>query len=201
MNTSRFLLAIVIVILGLIKPTSAEEPVLPGVAFVSPDNRYCVQLELSDRSLRFVIKDAKTKRIDDSIQSTGPLYLHWATNSKSFVTAEHISKRSYGRLVYLADDHWLSVQVKPPFKGKIDYGVINLQLEPDRVHYKFAVTKLSEDWTPIDYSFCDLDVALATGEISNIKRTSASEAELANAPDEPVYVPMMAHERSHDVCK
>lgn len=119
MNTSRFLIAIVIVILGLIKPTSAEEPVLPGVTFVSPDSRYCVQLELSDGSLRFVIKDAKTKRVDDSIQSTGPLYLHWATNSKSFVTVEHISKGSYGRLVYLADDHWLSVQVKPAFKGKL----------------------------------------------------------------------------------
>lgn len=78
--------------------------------------------------------------------------------------------------------------------------MINLQLE-DRVHYKFAVTKLSEDWTPIDHSFFDLDVALATGEISNIEWTSASEAELANAPDEPVYVPMMAQEQSHDVCK
>lgn len=188
-------------ILGLIKPTSAQEPVLPGVSVVSPNARYCVQLEVIDGLLRFVIKDSKTERTDDSIESTGPLYLHWATNSKSFVTVEHISKGSYGRLVYLADDRWLSVPVKPPFKGKMNYGVINLQLETDHVHYRFTVTKLSDDWMPIDNSFCDLDVALETGEVSNVKWTSVSEAELANIPGEPMYVPTMVNEPSQNVCK
>ena len=65
------------------------------------------------------------RRADDSIQGTGPLYLHWAADSKSFVTVEHISKGSYGKVVYLADDRWLSVEVKPSFKGKMADKVIN----------------------------------------------------------------------------
>jgi hypothetical protein len=203
MNTSRFVLAIAMVILHLPKPTFAEDPVLPSVSFVSPDGRYCVQLDVIDGLLRFVIKDMKTERIDDSVQSTGPVYLHWAKNSKAFVTVEHTSKGSYGRVVYLADDHWLSVQVPPRFEGKMDCSVINLQLESDRVHYKFAVRKLSADWAPIGYSFCDLDVGLETGKVSNVKWASASEAEWTNAPgpDEPVCVPRMAQERQHDLCK
>ena len=166
---------------------------LPGVGFVSPNGRYCVQLEVTDGFLRFVIKDTKTERVDDSIQSTGPLYLHWASNSKSFVTVEHISKGSYGRVVYLADDRWLSAQIEPPFEGKKDFNVINLQLEPDRVHYKFAVTKLSDDWTPVDHSFCALAVSLTTGKVIDVNWTAASETELVNmpGPDEPVCVPPM----------
>jgi hypothetical protein len=189
-------------LLALIKASLAKETVPPGVGFASPDGRYCVQLDVIDGLLRFLIKDTKTERIDDSVQSTGPLYLHWATNSKCFVTVEHISKGSYGRVVYLGEDRWLAVQVEPPFKGKMDYVVVNLQLQPDHVHYKFAVTNLSEDWTPIDYSFCDVDVSLATGKVTNVKSTPASEAELANAPgpDDPVCVPPMASERYDDVC-
>lgn len=195
-----FLVAVATVTACLINETSAEEPVLPGESFVSPNGQYCLQLEVIDGLLRFVIKNRKTKGTDDSVQSTGPLYLHWATNSKSFVTVEHISKGSYGRVVYLVDDRWVSIEVKPPFKGKMEYGVIGLQLEPDRVHYKFAVTKLSEGWAPLGYTFCDLDVNLATGEVGNIKSTSASEAEFANAPDESMCVPKMARERHHDLC-
>jgi len=203
MNTTRLLLAIAMLLSGLVTPTFAEKVVLPGDSFTSPDGRYCVQLDVTDGLLHFLIKDTKTERIDDSIQNTGPLYLHWATDSKSFVTVEHISKGSYGRLVYLGKDRWLSVQVEPPFKGKMDYNVVNLQLEPNRVHYKFAVTKLSEDWTPIDYSFCDIDVNLATGKASNVRWIPASEAELANAPgpDDPVCIPPMSPERHDDLCK
>jgi hypothetical protein len=193
MNTSRLLQVILILLWCLIEPGFTEDFVAPGVGFVSPNGQYCVQLEVIDGILRLIIKDTKTQRVDDSIQSTGPLYLHWAADSKSFVTVEHISKGSYGKVVYLADDRWLSVEVKPPFKGKMDYEVINLQLKSDRVHYKFAVTKLSEDWTPIDHSFCELEVTLANGKVTAAKWTSASEAELVNmpGPDKPVCVPSM----------
>jgi hypothetical protein len=193
MNMNRFLFVISILLLWLIKPSSAEKAVLPGVSFLSPNGRYCVQLDVIDRSLRFVIKDTETGRMDDSILSSGPLYLHWAGNSRSFVTVEHTAKGSYGRVVHLVGDKWGSVEVMPPFEGKMDANVINLQLGTDSVHYKFAVTRLAEDWTPTDYSFCDLDISLATGKVTNVKWTSASEAELVNAPgpDEPVCLPPM----------
>jgi hypothetical protein len=193
MNTLRVLAITLTLLCACIGATFADEPVLPGVGFISPDGRYCVQLELVDGLLRFMIKDTKTEHVENSIESTGPLYLRWAADSKSFVIIEHISKGSYGRVVYLAADRWLSVQVEPPFKGKMDYHVVNLQLGPDRVYFKFAVTKLSEAWTPIDHSFCDLEMILASGKVSSIKWTSASEAELVNAPgpDEPVCVPAM----------
>ena len=129
MNTIRLLLAIAMLLPCLITSTFAEEAVLPDGSLTSPDGRYCVQLAVTHGLLRFLIKDTKTERIDDSIQNTGPLYLHWATDSKSFVTVEHISKGSYGRRVYLDKDRWLSVEVEPPFKGKMDYNVVNLQLE------------------------------------------------------------------------
>ena len=193
MITSRLVLTIPILICCFIKPAFADDAIVPGASFVSPDARYCVQLAVIDGSLRFVIEDRKRERVEDSIQSTGPLYLHWATNSKSVVTVEHISKGSYGRVIYLGDDGWLSVEVKPPFKGKMDYRVTNLQLGSDRVHYKFAVTKLSEHWTPIDHSFCDVEIALANGKMTDAKWTSSSEAELVNmpGPDEPICVPPM----------
>jgi len=201
MNRHRLLLAISMLLLLFIKLGFAEEAVLPGVSFVSPNGRYCVQLEMIDGSLRFVIKDNEMGRIDDSVVSTGVLYLHWAANSRSFATVEHISKGSYGRVVYLADDKWASVQAEPDFKGKMDYNVINLQLEADHVHYKFAVTRLAEDWTPIDYSFCELDVSLETGKVSNVKWTPISEAELAARPHEPLCLPPMPRERYYHVCR
>jgi hypothetical protein len=190
-------------LLWLITPSSAEEAVLPGVSFLSPNGRYCVQLEVIDRSLRFVIKDTETGRIDDSILSTGPLYLHWSANSMSFVTVEHISKGSYGRVVYLEGDKWMNAEVNPPFKGKMDYLVINLQLDKDGVHYKFAVTKLAPDWTPIDYWLCDLDVNLRGGKISDAKWTPLSQAEWAATPgpDNPVCQPPMERDRYYRVCR
>jgi hypothetical protein len=203
MNANRFLLVISMLFLWLIKLSSAEEAVLPGVSFLSPNGRYCVQLEVIDGSLRFVIKDTETGRIDDSIMSTGPLYLHWAANSRSFVTVEHTSKGSYGRVVYLAGDKWLNVEVKPPFEGEMHARVIDLQLGIDSVHYKFAVTKLAPDWTPIDYLLCDLDVGLGIGKLSNIKWTPTSHGALATTlwPHEPVYMPPMVRERYYHVCR
>ena len=201
MNRHRLLLAISMSLLSLIEPAFAEEAILPGVSFVSPNGRYCVQLEVIDGSLRFVIKDNEMGRIDDSVVSTGLLYLHWAANSRSFATVEHISKGSYGRVLYLADDKWASVQVEPAFKGKMDYNVINLQLEANHVHYKFAVTRLAKDWMPVDYSFCDLDVSLETGKVSNVKWAPISEAEWAAMPHEPVCLPPMPRERYYPVCR
>jgi hypothetical protein len=202
MNTNRFLIVLVL-LLSFIKSAFGEEALLAGVSFVSPDGRYCVQLEVIDRLLRFIIKDIQSGRLDHSIQSTGPLYLHWAANSKSFVTVEHTVKGSYGRVALLEGNRWLSVEVDPPSEGKMDAKVIKLELRPDSVHYKFAVTKLTPDWTPIDYWFCDLDVSLETGKMSNVKWTSTSETALAATlwPHEPEYQPPMGRERYYDVCK
>jgi hypothetical protein len=203
MNTHRFMQVISILFLWSIKPSSAEDAVLPGVSFFSPNGRYCVQLEVIDRSLRFVIRDAETGRIDDSILSTGPLYLHWAANSRSFVTVEHMAKGSYGRVVYLADGQWHSAEVKPPSQGKMDAIVIELQLGTDSVHYKFAVTKLAADWTPIDYWCCDLDVSLRQGKISDVKWAPLSQTEWAATPgpDNPICQPPMERERYYRPCR
>lgn len=182
----------------------ADEPISIGASFVSPNGRYCVQLEEIDRLPHFIIKDLQTGRTNDSVvMPTLVFYLHWAANSKAFVTVEHLANGSYGRVVYLTGDKWNDVDVAPPFEGKNDAMVTNLQLGTDSVHYRFAVRKLAEDWTPIDYSFCDLDVSLVTGKVSNVKWTHISEAELAAAPgpDNPVCLPPMPRERYYRACR
>src|SRR5207248_4264685 len=143
---------------------AADKLVLRGASFVSPNGRYCVQLYFEES---FLIRDTATGRVDTSIASTGVLYLHWATNSGSFVTVEHIAHGSYGRVVYLDHGQWNSVEVNPPSPSKQNATAINLEVRSDRVHYKFVVEILGSDWEPINYQFCDLDGTLQTGKISN----------------------------------
>jgi len=204
MNTNRLLLLLLVLAPWLANSSFSDEPIPIGSSFVSPNDRYCVQLEEIDRLQHFVIKDLETGQTNDSIvMPTLVLYLHWAANSKAFVTVEHITKGSYGRVVYLTGDKWNDVEVSPPLEGKKDAMVINLQLGTDNVHYKFAVTSLAPDWTPIDYSFCDLDVSLVTGKVSNVKWTHMSEAEWAAipGPDDPVCAPAMQRERYYRACR
>src|ERR1700730_4252947 len=161
MNSSRVLLGIpMLLLLWFTQVSLAEEAVSPGVSFVSPNGRSCVQVEGVAGLPRFAIKDRETGRMDNSIVSTGPLYLHWAANSRCFVAVEHIAKGSRGRVIYLAGDRWSDVKVEPPSEDKVDTTVIKLQLGTDSVHYVFAVRKLARDWTPIDYWLCELDISL-----------------------------------------
>ena len=76
MNKRRLLLTVLSLVLFLIKLGFAQEPVLPGVGFVSPNGRYCVQLEVTDGFLRFVIRDTKTERVDDSIKKVLALCIY-----------------------------------------------------------------------------------------------------------------------------
>ena len=168
----------------------ADKSIPRGASFVSPNGRYCVQLYLNES---FVIKDTVTGRVDTSITSTGVLYFRWAANSGSFVTVEHIANGSYGRVVYLDQDKWNSVEVYPPHHGKMNAAVINLELSSDRVHYKFAVEILGPHWEAVSYRICDLDVILQTGRTSDIRWTPLSKMAWAAAltSREPSYMPPM----------
>lgn len=194
MKTHRILLVISVLLVWFRSAALGDKFIREGICFFSPDGRYSVHLDEMDIS-HFVIKNTATGEVDRSIvMPTALLYLHWGANSKSFVTVEHISKGSYGRVVYLADGKWRDLKVEPAFGGKMNAKVIQLQLQADIVHYRFAVTKLASDWTtPLEYSFCDLDISLTTGDVSNVKWTPTSEAALAATlwPHKSVYLPPM----------
>jgi hypothetical protein len=166
----------------------ADPSFLRDASFVSPNGRYCVQLVDEN----FVIKDTVTGRVDPSLTNTGVYYLRWALNSRSFVTVEHISHGSHGRVVSLNQDKWNSVDVYPPGPRKMDSTVINLELHSDRVHYKFAGDILGPRWEPVSYQLCDLDVILQTGRMSNVKWTPLSRMAWAAAiKSKPSYMPPM----------
>jgi hypothetical protein len=194
MKASRTLLLVSVLLTWLAWPSFADKGVPLGVSFVSPDGQYSVQLQELVMIPHFVIKNMGTEEVDSSlVMPTLLFYLHWAANSKSFVTVEHTAKGSYGRVVYLAGDKWKDLKVVPPFEGRMDAAVIKLQLGMDSVHYKFAVRTLARDWTPIDYWFCDLDVNLGAGKVSNVKWTPTSQAAWAATlwPRKPLYLPPM----------
>src|SRR5438094_6209041 len=120
MNTHRILLSILVLLPWLESKAAFTEGALPlGVLFVSPDGQYSVQLEEIDRAPHFLIKTMATGQVDNSIvMPTRLLYLHWAANSKSFVTVEHIAKGSRGRVIYLEADKWRNVTGVPPLEAK-----------------------------------------------------------------------------------
>lgn len=193
MTANRILLIPAILVVAGIALSLADESVPFGTSFVSPDGQHSVQVEEMGGRRRFVIRDIGTGQLDTSIEMpTLLLYLHWAVNSKSFVTVEHIARGSRGRVVYLASNTWRDVEVKPPFDGMMHYTVISLKLETRRVHYKFGVEKLTPNWKPIDYWFCDVDVSLGTGQIYNVQWTPTSATALgASLLPKPTYVPAM----------
>jgi hypothetical protein len=178
---------LVLVVVGL---SLAEES---DFSFASPDGEHFVQLKDANGTQRLVIQAAATGQIETSIETaTRVLYVHWALNSRALVTVEHITKGSKGRLVYLADNTWRDVEVKPPFDGMMRYKVVNLKLESNYVHYTFAVTKLTSDWKPIDYLFCDFDVSLNAGKLYNVRWTPTSTAVFeATLLRNPTYFPPM----------
>lgn len=197
MRVERTSLLILVLICWIAALCCADERVPLGVEFTSPDSRYSVHLEELGGLTYFVIKDRQTQRLNHSIiMPTAVLYLHWASDSNSFVTVEHISKGSYGRVIYRDKLKWKNVEVKPPYEGTMDSSVIGLQLGSEMVHYKFAVTKLTADWKPFNYWFCDVNVQLKTGKVINVKWTPISESELSASlwPHLPIYIPPMVYQ-------
>lgn len=201
MNINGTLVLISLLTLWLAAPCSADGRISLGASLISPNGRYSVHLEELGGVTYFVIKDTVTERLDHSIvMPTALLYLHWATDSKSFVTVEHIAKGSYGRVVYLDGDKWKNVEVRPPYDGMMDATVINLRLGMNSVYYKFAVRTLTPHWEPIDYRFCDVDVSLKTAKMFHVRWTPVAQEEWATSlwPRKPVYLPPMTDEIIRD---
>lgn len=171
----------------------AAQSVRPGMHFPSPDGRYSVALQEIDRQLHFVLKRVETGTDDNSIvMPTVLLYLHWAEDSRSLVTVEHIAHGSYGRVIYFKKGQWCNVDVQPPGEELRDSAVVSLEMRADRVHYKFAVRHIGSNGKLIEYRFCDLDVDLRMGQISNVVTTRIDQAEfIATLRRKPSYIPPM----------
>jgi hypothetical protein len=194
MNINRSLFAILVIVLCSCAgwPLGAKSVSFES-RFVSPDGRYSVDLVIIDKQPHFRITDTKTGDVDDSIvMPTLILYLHWASNSQSFVTVEHTAEGSYGRLVYLKGDKWRSLEVGPPADSMMSFSVINLQIKQDRVHFTFCVDYEKGNGIPVYYTFYDVDVELGTGKVLNTTWSPISHAEwLASLKRQAAYIPAM----------
>jgi hypothetical protein len=194
MRTSGVLLAVLLVNFARPSYAAYPQPSVPnGARFHSPDGRYSVELQEIDRLSRYVIEDTKTRTVDRSIiMPSLLLYLHWAPNSRSIVTVEHVPHGSCGRVIYLKDDKWADVEVRPPGPELKDSAVIELKITPAYAHYRFAVRYIQPNGTAIRYAFCDLDVNFKDGSLFNIHWSSTSEAEWAASLERrPSYIPPM----------
>jgi hypothetical protein len=191
-NINRILLSS-LGLLSLGYSFAADESIPSGLPFLSPNGRYSVELQEIDRLPHFLIKDIETGRVDNSIvMPTVLLYLHWAANSQSIVTVEHIAKGSYGRVIHLKDSKWMDGEIDAPGEEMMDATVIGLEVKADHVHYKFAVDYVKSNGMPFKYKFCNLDVRLDTGKIFNLKWSSINQAEwAASLARKPSYVPPM----------
>jgi len=171
----------------------AQPSVRKGMRFVAPNGRYSVELQEIDRLSRYVIEDTETGNVDRSIiMPSLLLYLHWAPNSRSIVTVEHIPHGSCGRVIYLTSSKWADVEVHPPGEEMKDAAVIELEVSSQYAHYRFSVRYLKPNGMPIRYAFCDLDIDLQSGNIANVHWTPTSEAEWATSLEQkPVYKPPM----------
>jgi hypothetical protein len=170
-----------------------QEKIPADAVFVSPDGRYSVGLQEIDGLTRFAIKDATTGGTDNSIVMPSLLlYLHWAPNSRAIITVEHIPHGSCGRVIYLNNNKWNDAEIRPPVKSWIDSTVTNLKTTQDRAHFRFAVRYIKANGLPFDYKFCDLDVNLQSGQVSNVTWTSSSQEEhAASLARKPIYSPPM----------
>jgi len=191
-NLNAILLS-AIALLSAGQSVSQDESIPTGLPFPSPNGRYSVELQEIDRLPHFIIKDIASDRVDNSIvMPTVLLYLHWAADSQSIVTVEHIAKGSYGRVIYLKGSKWVNAEIDAPGEAMMNATVIRLELNPDHVHYKFAVDYVKSNGMSFKYKFCDLDVRLESGEVSNVKWTSISHAEwVASLEHKPSYFPPM----------
>jgi hypothetical protein len=189
-------LALGVLIIAFTRPAHPAYPqasIPKGVRFVSPDGRYWVELQEIDRLSRYFIEDLETRSVDRSIiMPSLLLYLHWASNSRSIVTVEHIPHGSCGRVIYRTRGKWADVEVRPPAGELKDSAVVGLKITAQYAHYRFAVRYIEPNGTPLRYAFCDLDVSLESGSILNIHWSSASEVEWAASFErKPLYLPPM----------
>jgi hypothetical protein len=192
MRILGLLVAVLLINLPRLAYSAYRQTSIPnGLHFVSPDGRYSVELQEIDRLSRYAIEDRETGNVDRSIiMPSLLLYLHWAPNSRSIVAVEHIPHGSCGRVIYLTDDKWADVEVRPPGAELKDAVVIELNITVEYAHYRFAVRYIKPNEMPIRYAFCDLDVSLERGTILNVHWSSVSEAEWAASLERmPLYNP------------
>lgn len=193
MKTVALLIATLLVNCTTIYAVSQQRSIPNGTAFISPDGRYSVKVEVIDRLPHYIIEDTKTRKVDRSIiMPSLLLYLHWAADSRSFVAVEHIPHGSCGRVIYQAADKWVDVEVRPPSVELKDAAVVGLEIAGDNVHYRFAARHIKPNGMPIRYGFYDLDVSLERGRISNVRWSSAKEREWATSLEQrTLYIPRM----------
>lgn len=174
------------------EPLSAKS-VPFNARFVSPDGSQTVDFVMIDREWHFRITDLKTGHVDDSIVMPSLiLYLRWASNSRAFVTVEHIAGGSYGRIVYLKDEKWRNAEVVPPGDSMMSFSVISLRMQESRVHFRLSVDYEKGNGIPVYFTFYDVDVDLDSGRIVNTSWVPISQAEwLASLKREPSYIPGM----------
>jgi hypothetical protein len=187
-----------LIILTIVLSCSVDGPLADGSlssnsTFMSPNGRYIVRLVTVEKEQHFQITDLKTKQVNDSIvMPTLLMYLHWASNSQSFVTIEHIAEGSYGRLVLLRNDKWNSLEIMPPNNSMMRFSVVSSKLEQERVHFFFCVERRKEKGFFYDYAFYNVDVELRTGKVLDATWTPTSQAEfLPRLKGQPSYMPPM----------
>jgi hypothetical protein len=194
MNLAKILSGIFALALVLADEEAFSAKSIPFDArFVSPDGGQTVDFVMIDREWHFRISDSRTGHVEDSIVMPSlVLYLRWASNSRAFVTVEHIAGGSYGRIVYLKDGKWTNVEVVPPDDSMKSFSVISLTLQESHVHFKLSVDYEKGNGIPTHFMFYDVDFELDTGKILDAKWTAISHSEwLASLKREPSYVPAM----------
>lgn len=72
------------------------------------------------------------------------------------------------------------------------YTVVNLTMDINCAHYRFAVRHIKNNGIPIDYGLSDVDVELQTGHISKVRWGPISQGEEASSlARKPAYSPPM----------
>jgi len=118
--------------------------------------------------------------------------VHWASNSESFVTIEHAAEGSYGRVVYLKQGKWTSLEVVPPGESMMSFSVVELEMKQHRVHFRFCVDYEKRNGIPFYYTFYDANIELDTGRVLNTTWSPISQAAwLATLKRQPSYIPAM----------
>lgn len=140
MRLARILLWIVATALSANQQLLSAKSIPFDSRFVSPDGSYAVDLVMIDKEQHFPITDLKTGSVDSAIVMPSLiLYLRWTAQSRAFVTVEHISGGSYGRVVCLNGSKWASSEVAPPDDSTLNYKVISLEIKRDFVRFRFSV--------------------------------------------------------------
>jgi hypothetical protein len=172
--------ALAVLVAAVVPVSAVVADIMPTerTRFVSPDRRYAINLVTIDKERHFRITDIRTGQIDDSIVMPSLVnYLRWASDSRWFITVEHIAGGSYGRVVYLKDDRWFSLEVTPPGDAMMDSTVTSIRIKEDLVHFRLLMDYEKGNGIPFWYAFYDVDVGLPKGDTRNETWTPISRAE------------------------